>query len=397
VLALHVIVVIGAVIATAMSNRTPVTTGVLPTQMVAPTLPPQWTPTLPPTATSSRPTPTPFRDTTAVTNDLTPIVTPTFSNRHNAKTIRLEADFQKVIFDNAAAMAYGLDFENRKVWFIDLDQQTVISSMDLAGSPTDACVHPSQRRLYIVSLGSPAVTEIDLNTKQFLSEIFWPATDASGGLWIGHYSIYCQTNRLIMVDADRAPQPWQIDLTTPQRLAQKIVTQKIQRESTISETGIGDLVFTSDPDEFYYWYQFGWDAGYLGSDITHARFDGDQMLNLEGAGLGPDDVEDIERDPLNTPIFFDPETGRIIAKRLLLNIANLENILYVFPEEEEIYAVDWRRNLVSSKNTIYDLDTLLPIMAFDGFTPDQVYFAPDSTLYLLSNSNDMLYSINLAE
>jgi hypothetical protein len=87
---------------------------------------------------------------------------------------------------------------------------------------------------------------------------------------------------------------------------------------------------------------------------------------------------------------------RLIAKRVVVNSENLEEVQYIFPPGQEIYAVDWEQNLAASKKAVYDLNTFRTTLAFDGVIPDQVYFAPNGKLYLLSNSTHMLYSLTLA-
>ncbi len=404
VLALLIMLLIGVVIGRTVSNRnTPASIGAFPTQMVVPTLPPVWTPTTESTATLppliSTPTSASDFAPAAIIDEQTPVSPLPETSQNSADSITIANDLQKIIFDTNSTMAYGLDYANQKVWFIDLAQKTVSGSLDLSGSPIDACIHPSQRRLYVVNMEMPTITEIDMDTKLMIRELTWPAPtwpapDEAFDEEIRPFHIDCQIDRLLLVDATWAPKPWMISLT-PGSFAQAFETSEIPQGSTIYETGIGDWAFTSDPNEFYYWFQFGWGAGYDGSEILHARFDGNEMINLDGAGFTHENYNQFQRDPLDTPIFLDVVSKRLIAKRTVFDNGNLERAVFIFPPGQEIYAVDWNRNLAASKKVVYDLNTFRTTLVFDGVTPDQVYFAPDGRLYLLSNSTDMLYSLTL--
>jgi len=434
VVALLIMLVIGVVIVTAVSNQnTPVIIGALPTPMILPTLPPVWTPTtksttiLPPTwtpttestvtlppvwtptteSTATLPplisTPTSASDfaPTAIIEEQTPVSPLPETSQNSTYSITIANDLQKIVFDTNSTMAYGLDYTNEKVWFIDLAQKTVSDSLDLSGAPVDACIHPSKRRLYVVNKLAGTITEIDMDTKLMIRELIWPGPDdwyledPAFAAETHPFHIACQTDRLLLVDSTRAPQPWMISLT-PGSFAQAFETSEFHQGSAIHETGIGDWAFTSDPNEFYYWLQIGWNVGYAGSEIFHARFDGNEMINLDRTDFTYGNRDQFQRDPLDTPIFLDVVSKRLIAKRAVFDNGNLERAVFIFPLGEEIYAVDWNRNLAASKKAIYDLNTFRTILVFDGVTPDQVYFAPDGRLYLLSNSTDMLYSLTLA-
>lgn len=305
--------------------------------------------------------------------------------------IPLSAKLKRVIFDDAANMAYGLDAENRKLWVIDLTAKKEVSSFDLVATPSDGCIIPSRHTLYIANWGNTVITEFDLTTHTQQNRITWPAAEVAsqrGLVW--DYDIYCQPDRLILLDATFGPKPWVIDLNNPLLSAKAIQTGRVLIGSTSHEQGIGDLVFTADENEFYYWFQAGWDAGWAGSEVLHARLEGDQFVNLEQAGL---QYPQLERDPFDTPIFLDVATGRLITKQILINIQTLSKVEFVFDRGQNIYAVDWGRNLAASKQSIYDLNTFRVVGQVPSTSADQLHFAADGTLYVLSNADGVLYYV----
>lgn len=84
-----------------------------------------------------------------------------------------------------------------------------------------------------------------------------------------------------------------------------------------------------------------------------------------------------------------------MTKGLVLNAADLSEVLFQFEPFEEIYAIDRARNRGASKNRVYDLATYSEVEPLPIQQPDHLFYSTDGTLYLLSNREGYLYALVL--
>lgn len=269
--------------------------------------------------------------------------------------------------------AYGIDPVNKQLLVIDLTAKQVSKTIQLTYVPNDLCIDSASQTAYIVNIGSTFVSEYDLTTGILNQDIYWPAPMySSSGSASPHYHIFCSPGLLYVVDGQWGPGLWTINLT-----------DQTYTDHTLSVNGIGNMVFTQDKSEFYTWYQYGWSAGFAGSDVY--RYSATDFTNIDQSSLG---YPTMSRDPLNSSIFLDEVGGRIFTKRFALNSKNLLQVYYTFPDN--IVAADPGRDRVVTETGIYDTTTY-NVIASTPMSGDQMFVDSGGMLYIMSNERSKLY------
>jgi len=313
-------------------------------------------------------------------------------------SIVLKSAVRKIVVDSASNMAYGVDAANKRIAFIDLAKKTLVTYLDLIYVPSDLCIDSKRGQMFIVNTGSSFISAYDLNSKQLVKNISWPAptyANAFPGDDV-HFHIACQTDRLFVVDANWSPAPWIIPLDGVSKPVGFF--EKAQGNGDGTGRSIGDFVFTENENEFYYWKQYGWNAGIANTSVYHVRIDDTKITELSTSANGSFAGN---RDPRDTPIFYDARSRRIITKVFVLNAGNLMQTIYKFPydsyyinKNEDLYAVDWEHGLAVSKRNIYSLDTYNVIKPVPIPNKDAYFFDGQGTLYVLDNKTLALYYVN---
>lgn len=371
--------------------------------LASPTAPVTSTPTALPGADVGQPprvvlvvtaTPPPTETPRPTRTPIPPTLTPTPTERY-AQRIDLPAALQRIVYDRDDHTAYGLDAANKRLYIIDMGSRHITESVDLTYVPSDACVHRGRNSLFIVNLGSTFVVELDLQSKRVVRELAWqPGIYDSASPDDGiHMHIHCQENRLFLVDASWSPVPWIIPLD--EGVAPISFFPGAAGNGEGPGRSIGDFVFTDDPNEFYYWEQYGWSAGWAGTNVYRVRIEGDKLDVVGESRIG---YPAGSRDPRNTPIFYDAASGRVLAKVFVLNASNLEQIYFTFfyddyykERSENIYAVDWQRHHAASQRKLYSLDTYRSVADLPFQQSDEMFFDRDGVLYMLVNADLALY------
>lgn len=295
-------------------------------------------------------------------------------------SILLNTKIDKIVRHEQLDMAYGLDSTNKRILFINLANKQVEEEVELLYKPSDACVDHDNKRLYIVNIDTAMITEFDLENRVTVKHFFWPAPYWSGVTVddLIHYHIYFHPARLFIVDAEWSPSLWTVELSDTSDY----------RDHSENVSGIGDLVFTQDKSSFYYWYQYGWTAGFAGSDVYRIQVNETSFAQSDVSQLG---YPTMSRDPLDTPIFLDETSMRIIVKRFVLDANNLQFVYHTFNEGEEIYAVDFTNNRAASKNNIYTLETYNIVSSVPIKDSNQMFYDKNGTLYMLANKEFSLF------
>ncbi|MEK5253266.1 hypothetical protein NST74_07380 [Paenibacillus sp. FSL F4-0125] len=147
--------------------------------------------------------------------------------------------------------------------------------------------------------------------------------------------------------------------------------------------GIGEMVFTSDNSKFFYWSQYGWDAGFAGSDVYAYSIYGDgSFVKVDQSNLG---YPNMDRDPLDTPILLVESQGMIIAKNKVFKMNNLQEVIGTFPEL--IYAVDVVNHTALGKKGIYDLTSFQKVQTINLADATNIFYDDKGNLYYFINNS----------
>jgi len=285
--------------------------------------------------------------------------------------IPLKTSVKKMVYDGKSGTVLALDAIEKKIMVIDPDLKQIVNTIDLSVYPSDACFGPGHH-IYVISDGQPvSIVEYDLSTMREVRTIsteiatYGYNSDDSPR----HFHIYYYPGKLFVVDSKWAPTLWTIDLNDT----------SIQISYPNDPEGLGDLVFSDNYDNFYYWYQYGWTAGFAGSYVYNIGYDGTNFVKLDENASSYPTI--LDRDPLDTPIFFDETSGLVIVKRYIFDADHLQTVIHEFDEGEDIYAVDFVNRLASSKNKIYNLDDYTINSSVHADHAEHMFFDESGTLY----------------
>lgn len=282
----------------------------------------------------------------------------------------------RIVYDAKTNKAYAINYEHMKLMVIDLIKMQLEKSVSLGIKPNDLCLSDDSAKVFIVNYDG-TVSEYfsdSLNKIRDMGTIL-PWDDFENT----HYHIKYRLNKLYLADGFSDPVLWTIDLTS-------LETKKIE-----NVYGIGDLVFSSNTNHFYFWYQIGWGAGWAGSYINK-YFITDSGLTAAGTSNQEyDSSTGMPRDPLDTPIMLIEDSNKLICKNKVFDTNNL-NELNTF--SENIYAVDADGTLAVGKSGIYRLSDYTKIADTSIGSADKIFFDNKNCLYYIGNSSSRIYYDN---
>ncbi|KGE70898.1 chitobiase/beta-hexosaminidase C-terminal domain-containing protein [Spirochaeta lutea] len=299
-------------------------------------------------------------------------------------SIDVGAALEDIVYDAANDKVYAIDYYNKEVVIIDLNTKAVESQTSLTYKPVDLTYDSENNRLFIMNWGSSFVTEFDLDTKTVTQNIPFSSTphssvDPDSSDHNETFHIQYVDGILYIVDCVWAPSLHAIDLS------ENSVT-----DYTASGIGIGDLAFTAAGNAFYSWYQYGWGAGYAGSDVQKYAIGPDGLTETGDSEIG---YPGMARDPLDSPIFLDESEAKIFAKTRVFDAASLQSVYYDFGEV--IYAIDQANKRIASKTTVFEYDTYNEVAKVTAESIDQMFFDSSGTLWMLTNEDAKLYYQNI--
>jgi hypothetical protein len=179
--------------------------------------------------------------------------------------------------------------------------------------------------------------------------------------------IYNKSGRLYVVLGDWSPTLLIFDEATFQ----------LSQRNTIIDDGIGDMVFSGDNSKFYYWSQYGWDAGSAKSTVyTYSIHEDGSITKVDESAL---EYPGITREPMDAPALLVENMGMLIVKNKAFNKDNLQEVKGTFPEP--IYAVDVVNNTAVGKQGIYDLTTFQKIQSIDLAGATNIFYDDKGKLY----------------
>lgn len=263
---------------------------------------------------------------------------------------------------------YLIDEAFHNLYTVDMVNQTIINTVKLPYRPSGITLSEDGTRLLIVNDDETnLVTEVSLSNYEITRHLNYTSEVDSRDFSTRH--IYDRAGKLYVVLGDWEPTLLVFDATTFEEV---VLPEPIQ--------GVGEMAFTSDNSKFYYWYQYGWDAGFAGSDVHAYSIDGTTFTSVGQSQIG---YPDFERDPLDTPVLLLEEQGWLIAKNKILNMSDL-TLANELPEP--IYAVDASGGVLVGKSGMYDLNTLQQIETLTLGSATEIFFDRNGILHYIEDN-----------
>lgn len=265
---------------------------------------------------------------------------------------------------------YAIDQAFHNLIVVDTTSQSITQKIPLPYKPAGLTLSEDGSKLYIVNRdASNLVTEVSLIDYSVTRNLQYLNTADSRDFSDRH--IYNKSGRLYVVLGDWSPTLLIFDEASFQ-----------PSPGNAEINGVGEMVFTGDHSKFYFWSQYGWDAGLAGSDVYAYSTNRDGIVKVDQSNLG---YPNMERDPLDTPTILVESQGMLIAKNKAFNMYNLQEVIGTFPEP--IYAVDVVNNTALGKRGIYDLTTFQKAESINLAGATHIFYDDKGNLYyFLDNS-----------
>ncbi|KTD84666.1 S-layer homology domain-containing protein [Paenibacillus etheri] len=289
----------------------------------------------------------------------------------DAPGIYLGGTVVDAVYSSADNKVYAIDQAFKNLIVVDTASQSVIQKISLPYKPAGLTLSEDRTKLYIVNKdASNLVTELSLSDYSVTRSLTYPNMADSRDFSDRH--IYSKSGRLYVVLGDWSPTLLIFDEETFQ-----------PSPGNAKINGIGDMVFSSDNSKFYYWSQYGWDAGSANSTVyTYSIHEDGSFTNVDQSVLA---YPEMDRDPLDTPALLVENLGMIIVKNKAFNKDNLQEVKGTFPET--IYAVDVVNNTALGKRGVYDLTTFQKIESIDLAGANNIFYDDKGNrYYIIDNS-----------
>ncbi|HZG86911.1 S-layer homology domain-containing protein [Paenibacillus sp.] len=284
--------------------------------------------------------------------------------------IALDGRIADVVYDAGRNVAYAIDTAFHRLYIVDPASKAVRHTVSLSYKPLGIELSEDGSKLYIVNHDASAlVTEMDADDYTELRTLNDSADEDARDFSDRH--VYERGNRLYVITGG-----WEPALT----VFDSDSFAKVSSGNAIQ--GVGDMAITSDSNRFYYWYQYGWDAGLASSSVREVTVAG----SVYGAFAQTDETvvpyPQFARDPLDTPVILSEDRGWVIAKNHIFAMDDLKTTIAVLPEP--IYAVSPDGARLVGKNGVYDAATFQKVQNVS--LGKEIFFGNDGTLYHILNN-----------
>ncbi|HYE09543.1 MAG TPA: hypothetical protein VEF53_05140, partial [Patescibacteria group bacterium] len=277
---------------------------------------------------------------------------------------------------------YALNKTNRKLIVIDAADKSIEKIISLTNRPEDISVSKDNSMLYIANENSNAITEIRLSDYSITRELEWKGVSTPSEN--RHFHIEYYDNKLFLIDENWAPSLWVLDLKT---LKTTDYGQNNNSSSLAQNKidNVGDFTINENTGDIYFWQQYGWDAGYAGSDLFRYERTAEGYQKIDNAGFT---YADFKRDPQDAPVMLVEDKGWVITKTMVANMNNLKHQYYKF--DEEVYAVDSKGLYAVSKKNVYSLSEFDKLGTLPLQNADFYFFDNAGSLYMVDNKTSTI-------
>lgn len=291
-------------------------------------------------------------------------------------------DMADSLIDPNKPYIYMIDKTTRELLIIDY-MNKVKTTVQLNYEPSGLSLSEDGSKLFIVNRNTKFVLSIyNLAKSEMETHLEYEILDVDDD--DVHRHVYVRDNKIFVVIGTWAPKLIAFNAET----YQPIEIPKIE--------GVGSMVFSSDNKHFYYWYQYGWGAGWAASYIMKYSIDGNNFINEGRADI---DYPYLTRDPLDAPILLLEDKNLLISKKCIIDSRDL-TLLNIFPEE--IYAASSDLNIAVGKNGAYKLNNTLKVEAkalnFTGYNIKKMDFKQNELfIFNKQGSNMIIQRINISK
>lgn len=279
-------------------------------------------------------------------------------------------------YDSGRNKVYALDKTLNNLLVMDAETNQLEKTIKLSYKPSAVVVSEDYSKLYIVNEDENYLaSEYDLSNFSNTRNLSYKA-NRNVDLISGHRHIYEKNGRLYIIDGEWSPKLLVFDANS---------FNQIQYSPSIEE--VGDIAFSQDGKYMYKWQQYGWSAGFAGSNVFKYSIDGDKLNEIAESNIG---YPNLNRDPLDTPVIVLEEQGKIVYKDKVFNLNNLTELKRIFTEP--IYAVDEKNNLAVGKTKIYNLETGEAVRLMPNHSTNTMFFDKSNRLHFFNGKN--MYSLD---
>jgi hypothetical protein len=290
--------------------------------------------------------------------------------------LKLDGRVVDIAYDSVNQKAYAIDEAFLNLYVIDLQTETVANKVKLPYRPAGLTLSEDGSSIFIVNDDlNQLVTEVRLSDYQIKRHL--PYTSTKDSQELSHRHIYHKSGMLYVVMGDWEPTLLAFNSTT---------FAPVNYGSVIK--GVGELAFSDDKSKFYYWYQYGWDAGNAGSNVFAYSVSGNTVTKLNQANLS---YPDFSRDPLDTPVLLLKDQGKLVVKNKIFDLNNVSQVIGTLAEP--IYAVNSTGTLLIGKGGVYDSSTLQKVQPLTLGASTEIYYNSSGKLYYLLNNSLMSMAI----
>ncbi|MDF2893074.1 MAG: trypsin-like serine protease with C-terminal domain [Clostridia bacterium] len=298
------------------------------------------------------------------------------------KDIDVKMSIDNFKYNQGNNKIYALNKTNRKLIVIDAANKSVEKIISLTNRPGDISISKDNRMLYIVNEDVNTITEIRLSDYFITRDLEWkgvnlPSEDR-------HFHLEYYDNKLYLIDQNWAPSLWVLDLKTLKTID---YGQNNNSPSPAQNKidNVGDFAINDNTGDIYFWQQYGWDAGYAGSDLFRYERTAEGYQKIDNADFT---YADLKRDPQDAPVMLVEDKGWIITKTIVANMNSLRHQYYKF--DEEVYAVDSKGLYAVSKKNVYSLSEFDKLGTVPLQNADFYFFDNAGSLYMVDNKTSTI-------
>ena len=281
-------------------------------------------------------------------------VPPATDNDYDATEL---GEITGAVYSAETHKSYLLNKSRKLLLVYDHASEMITDMVHLLHRPDGIALSDNGSRLLIVNdnIGI-AVTEYNVSTLEVTRELAF-AVPPNADKRIGHRHVANYGDKLYFVDGTWEPALSIFDYDSFELLHKNVIT------------GVGDFAVDSAGKYLYTWYQYGWSAGYAGSEMSKYDVSGAAPSLVKKTNLGY--PTNFYRDPLVSPILLLEEQNILLCKNLAFSLTDLGVVgEQYFPSDlwntsEAVLAINAAQNQIVTQKGIYDIQSRLLIKALN--------------------------------
>lgn len=255
-----------------------------------------------------------------------------------ANSIKFTGTINNAIYDKVRNKIYAIDSALNNLFIVDNNTYTIEATIKLLYKPSNLTLSEDNSKIYIANLDKATlITEVDIDNKKITRNLSY-SNDYYGDS--STLKIKTSGGKLFVTSGEWSPKLMVFDIET---FTESKLSKKVE--------SVGDFYISKDGTTIYTWYQFGWSAGYAGTNIFKYKINGDTITKELQTDFS---YSDFSRDPLDTPILVIEDKGIIICKTKVFSASTLQGT-GVMTFDENIYMVNPDSTQAIGKTKVYNI------------------------------------------